>query len=178
MQVMKSTSVVALSFVVGFSAAWVFASKGRPGTAPSDFRGKAPKEAAAALLTVAEAQAESGTWELVGVGRVYYLSGDKARGQALFDRATAKKPGRSDWRRIARVYAESKEWDKAEAALQKGLALEPNDDTILTEIGCYRNLKGDRAGAEEMFEKALAVKSDDNWNTINAAASYLDMLPH
>jgi tetratricopeptide (TPR) repeat protein len=72
---------------------------------------------------------------------------------------------------------QGKDPKEAAAALQKALALEPKDDASLTKLGCIRNLKGDRPGAEEYFSKALAVRNDDNWNTLNMAASYLGMLP-
>ncbi len=48
-------------------------------------RGKPPREAAAAALATAEKLAGTGTWERIAIGRVYYLSGDKARGQSLID---------------------------------------------------------------------------------------------
>jgi hypothetical protein len=56
------------------------------------------------MLSVAEMQAGSGTWELIGVGRTYYVSRDKTKGQALFDKATSLKSGESEWRRIGKVY--------------------------------------------------------------------------
>jgi len=66
-------------------------------------RGKPAKEAGLAALQEAEKLAGSGSWEQLGVARVYYLSGDKAKGQALIDKvlnanrrgATGSAPERS-----------------------------------------------------------------------------------
>ncbi len=63
-------------------------------------RGKPPQAAAAAALAEAERLAGSGTWELIGVARVYYLSGNKARGQAIIDRVMSGKTDHNDWQRI------------------------------------------------------------------------------
>lgn len=93
-----------VTFVLGVLAG-AFAKK--PGTDPALFAGKPPKEAAAALLTVARAQAEKGSWENIAVGRVYYLSGQKAEGQAIFDSVTSKKSEGGDWIRVGRVYYEA-----------------------------------------------------------------------
>ena len=61
--------------------------------------------------------AENGSWERIAVGRAWYLGGDKAKGQQIFDGVTgAKNVGRSDWTRLGRVYVEAGEWDKAQAA--------------------------------------------------------------
>src|SRR5271170_3402087 len=72
-------------------------------------QGKSAPEAAAGALGEAERLAGKGSWELIGVGRVYYLSGNKPRGQAIFDRVTSGKPEASDWERIGEVYAEAGE---------------------------------------------------------------------
>ena len=77
-------------FLAGFlvGGAWGRGAK----VAPSLYEGKPAKEAAAALLDAAEGQAGDGTWEIIGVGRVFYLSGDKTRGQGIFDRVLSGKP--------------------------------------------------------------------------------------
>ena len=128
------------------------------------------------MLGVAEAQAGTGSWELIGVGRVYYLSGDKQKGQALFDKATSAKAEISDWRRIAKVYAEAGEFAKAEAALQKAVAVKP-EDTDLAEYGAILNLSGKRPQAEEAFKKSLALDATDVWNNLSMAGSYVGVRP-
>jgi tetratricopeptide (TPR) repeat protein len=137
------------------------------------FRGKPPKEAGQAALVEAERLAEGGSWELIGIGRVYYLSGDKARGQALFDRVTSRKPEGSDWQRIGDVYAEAGENDKAEACFQRVLAAAPKDDTGQSEIGAWYIRNGQREKGEELFAKALARNPDDVWHYVRAAEVYL-----
>lgn len=135
------------------------------------FRGKPPKEAGQAALTEAERLAEKGSWELIAIGRVYYLSGDKAKGQALFDRVTGRKPEGSDWQRIGDVYAEAGEKDKAESCFQK--ALSPKDDTGQSEVGAWYIRNGQREKGEELFAKALSRNPDDVWHYVRAAEAYL-----
>ena len=77
------------------------------------FQGKEPKAAAAALLDNALKLAEDGSWERIAVGRAWYLGGDKAKGQQIFDAVTSSKKAKgSDWFRVGRVYVEANEWDK------------------------------------------------------------------
>jgi len=137
------------------------------------FRGKPPKEAAAAALATAEKLAGSGSWERIGVGRVWYLSGDKARGQALFDSVTAKKPQASDWQRIGDVYVAAGEKDKAEECYQKVIAMAPKDDTGQSEIGAWYISIGQREKGEDLMAKALAKNPDDLWHYVRAAEAYM-----
>ncbi|HKQ60362.1 MAG TPA: hypothetical protein VJS92_03695 [Candidatus Polarisedimenticolaceae bacterium] len=141
------------------------------------YSGKSPKDAASALLQKAEEQAGTGSWELIAVARVHYLSGDKKGGQALLDRAISRKAEASDWKRIARVYAEAGDWELAVGACDKALALKPKEDTLLAECGGIYNQKGDRAKAEELFQRSFAADSSDVYNTLAAAESYLKLRP-
>lgn len=139
------------------------------------FRGKPAKEAGMAALNEAERYSENGSWELIGIGRVYYLSGDKSRGQALFDRVTNRKPEPSDWQRIGEVYAEAGEKDRAEACFQKVLAGASKDDTGQSEIGSWYIRNGQRDKGEELYAKALARNPDDVWHYVRAAEAYLEV---
>ncbi len=141
------------------------------------YAGQSPKDAAAALLTAAQQQAGKGSWENIAVGRVWYLSGDKAQGQAIFDRVFAGKVKKDDFMRLGRVYMEAKEWDKAKAAFERALALDPKDEGNLSEVGAWYNLHGDRATAEEYFDRAFSRKPDEVWYTVNAAGSYVGVKP-
>lgn len=143
----------------------------------SIYRGKDKKEAAKALLELARKQAGKGSWERIGVGRVYYLGGMKAEGQAIFDEVTSRKPETTDWWRIGRVYWEAGEWDKARDAFEKSLAMNPNDDKGLAELGAYYLIKGDRAKAEELFDKSFSLESGEVWNTSMVAGGYLGVKP-
>lgn len=170
---MKNRNVIAASavcLVLGFGAG-LFAKDKAAGMAL--LSGKAPKEAGAAALTEAERLSENGSWELIGIGRVYYLSGDKARGQALFDKVTGRKPEGSDWQRIGEIYAEAGEKDKAESCFQKAIALSPKDDTGQSEIGSWYIRNGQREKGEELYAKALARNPDDVWHFVRAAEAYL-----
>jgi tetratricopeptide (TPR) repeat protein len=144
---------------------------------PTMYVGKSSKEAALGLLPVALKQAGKGSWENIAVGRVYYLIGDKVQGQAIFDHVIATKVKKDDWMRMGRIYVEAKEWDKAKAAFDKAIALDPKDEGNLTEVGGWYNLHGDRQTAEDMFTKAFKSKPDEIWYTINAAGSYVGVKP-
>ncbi len=167
--------LVGAAFVAGVAAGVAATSGNR--VDPMMYVGKNPKEAALGLLPVALKQAGNGSWENIAVGRVYYLMGDKAEGQAIFDRMIARKVKKDDWMRMGRVYLEAKEWDKAKAAFDKALALDPNDEGNLTEIGAWYNLHGDRTTAEQMFTKAFKSKPEEIWYTVNAAGSYVGVKP-
>jgi tetratricopeptide (TPR) repeat protein len=175
MRISRGTVATLTLVTVGLVVA--VARAGSTKVTPSAFEGKSPQEAAAALLSLGESLAGKGSWELIGVGRVYYLSGDKEKGQAYFDRATSRESGVSEWRRIAKVYGEAGEYDKAAAALEKAVAAK-EDDTALSELAAMYNLAGDRQKAEEAFRRSLAKDANDTWNTIDMAGSYLGVRPH
>jgi len=141
------------------------------------YHGKQPKEAARALLERGRKQAGKGSWERIGVGRVYYLGGMKSEGQAIFDEVTSHKPESTDWWRIGRVYWEAGDWDKARGAFEKSLAMNPKDDKGLAELGAYYMLKGDRAKAEELYDRSYAIESGEVWNTAMMAGGYLGVRP-
>ena len=52
------------------------------------------------------------------------------------------------------------------------------DATWLAEVGAFYNVKGDRAKAEELFDRAFRSKSDEVWRTLDIAGSYLGLEPH
>jgi tetratricopeptide (TPR) repeat protein len=170
MRHIKVLATAAVCLLLGFSLGlW---AKEKPGGI-SLMQGKPPKEAAQAALAQAEQLAERGSWERIGIGRVYYLSGDKTKGQSLFDLVTSGKPEGSDWQRIGEVYAEAGEKDKAEACFQKTLAASSKDDTGQSEIGAWYVRNGQREKGEELFAKALARNPDDVWHYVRAAEAYL-----
>lgn len=172
MRKVNAFAAAAVCLLLGFSLGlW---AKEKPG-GMSLMQGKPPKEAAQGALAEAERLAERGSWELIGIGRVYYLSGDKAKGQSYFDRVTSGKPEGSDWQRIGEVYAEAGEKDKAEACFQKMLAANPKDDTGQSEIGAWYVRNGQREKGEELFAKALARNPDDVWHYVRAAEAYLEV---
>jgi len=161
----------ALCFTLG-AAVGVWA-KGASGGGISLFRGKPAKEAGLAALAEAERLAEKGSWERIAIGRVYYLSGDKAKGQSYFDAVTSGKPEGSDWQRIGDVYAEAGEKDKAETCYQKVLSIDAKDDTGQSEIGSWYIRNGQREKGEDLYAKALARNGDDVWHYIRAGEAYL-----
>jgi len=167
-------AAAALLFVAGIGIG--YAAKQRP--TPATYRDKAPKEAGKALLEIALAQAgKSGSWERIGAGRVYYLSGHKAEAQAIFDDLLKGKHEDSDVYRIARVYVEAGEWNKAKPLFDQFLAANPEDAKGLAEVGALYLLQGDRATAERMFDQALAIEDGDPWMTEHIAGAYLGVKP-
>lgn len=173
---MKSSIAAIAGACLVFGVAVGYAAKEKvTGGGVDVFKGKPAKEGAAAALIEAEKLAGTSSWDLIGVGRVYYLSGDKAKGQAIFDRIT--KPKASDWQRLGDVYAEAGENAKAEESYQKVLADNPKDDTGQAEVGAFYIRIGQREKGEELFAKALGKNPNDNWHYVRAAEALLKVKP-
>jgi tetratricopeptide (TPR) repeat protein len=138
-------------------------------------RGKPAKEAGLAALQQAEKLAGTGSWELLGVARVYYLSVDKAKGQALIDRVLSGKAEGSDWQRAGEIYAEAGETARAEEQFQKMLAADKKqkDDTGRAEIGAWYIRIAQRDKGEELLTQALTKNPDEMWHYLRAAEAYL-----
>lgn len=163
------------TFIAGAALATVVAGKKAPPPDPTPmFKGKTPKDAGATLLEEAERRAGGGSWERILVGRIYYLSGDKAKGQAIFD-GIADKGGSDRWK-IARVYAEAGDWDKAEPLFRHGVEADPDDDSGMAEFAAWLNLHGKRDEAEGLFAKALS-HGEATGTAAVAAGSYLGVKP-
>ena len=173
----RSGIVGLVCFVLGALVQSGLAQGKKPTYSPEMFKGD-PKMVAAGLLDGALQLAESGSWERIAVGRAWYLGGDKARGQKIFDEVTGSKSVEgSDWIRVARIYAEADEWDKAQTAFDKALAVDKNDDSKMVEYGAFANAHKDRAKAEMLFEQAFKRKPRDFWHWVGAGGSYLGVEP-
>ncbi len=168
---MNTRFVVAAVLSCALAASAAHAGK-RGGIPMDSYQGKPEKEAAEALLQQAMVQADDGSWERIAVGRVYYLGGMKDKGQAIFDAVLAKKPAPSDLFRVARVYREAGEWQKAKPLFDTSLQLNPKDEKGWAEVGGYYLMNGDRATAEAMFARSFALESE-LWATLSAAGAYL-----
>jgi tetratricopeptide (TPR) repeat protein len=165
-------------FLLGALAQSAAAQARRPAFSADLFQGKDAKAAAGALLDGALQLAEGGSWERIAVGRAWYLGGDKAKGQQIFDAVTGgKKVAGSDWFRIGRTYSEAGEWDKAQAAFDRALAIDKDDDSGMIEYGALANVSNDRPKAEALFTKALQKKPRDFWHWVGAGGSYLGVRP-
>jgi len=141
----------------------------------SAYAGKPGAEASRALADIARTMADDDSWELIGVGRVLYLGGDKAAGQAMFDRILSGGHEDSDEYRIARVYAEAGEWDKARPLFDRFLQRNPKDEQGLAEVGAHYLLNGDRETAEKLFARSFA--HPNVWATLAAAGAYAGVAP-
>lgn len=163
-----ATATISLLLGAGFG----FAAKYK-GAGIEVFRNKPDKEAGLAALKEAEQLANGDSGDLIAVGRVYYLMGDEARGQVLFDYVTNRKPDGRDFERIAAVYAEADENDKASAAYEKALSLDPKDDSNQAEVGAWYMRIGQRAKGEALLAKALQRSPNESSYYIRAAESLL-----
>ena len=115
---------------------------------------------------------ESGT-----APRVYYLAGDKARGQALIDKVMSGATEASDWQRIGELYAEAGDNAKAEPFFQKVIADSPKDDTGQAEIGAWYIRTGQREKGEELLAKAFARHPNEIWHYVRTAEAFLNVPP-
>ena len=174
---MKKIVVAALAaacFILGAGAGYAAKAKAPGMTLVS---GKPAKEAGLAALQEAERLAGSGSWELIGVARVYYLSGDKVRGQAILDKVLSGDAGASDWHRIGQLYAEAGEKERAEPLFQKALAAEPKDDRGQAEVGAWYIRMGQREKGEELLARAFAREPDEFWHYVRTAEAFLNVAP-
>lgn len=135
--------------------------------------GKPAKEAAVAALQEAERLANGGSWELISIARVYYLSGDNATGEALLNRVLNGDSEASDWFRIARVYAEMGDNAKAESLFLRALADEPKDDSGQAEVGAWYIRIGQREKGEALLAKAFERNSDEIWHYVRAGEAFM-----
>ena len=170
-------SIVSITIAVGLFAAGVGIGITAQALAPSLYRGKPAPEAAKALLDVAREQAGKGSWERIAVGRVHYLGGQKAQGQAIFDAILAGKHDDSDGYRIARVYREAGEWSRAKPLFDRFLAANPEDEKGLAEVGAFYLLNGDRETAERLFDRSFEISDEEVWTSLSAAGAYLGVAP-
>jgi predicted Zn-dependent protease len=177
------TRTIAIAPALALAAALLAAGTGnataaqKPRADASMYHGREAADAGRALLDVALKQAGKGSWESIAVGRAYYLGGFKADGQAIFDSVLGARPEASDMFRIARVYQEAGEWDRAKALFERYLVADPDNEKDLAEIGAYYLLHGDRARAEQLFDHSFRVSPDELWATIAAADAYLNVKP-
>ena len=166
-----SMAVAAALFVMAAPAGFA-AQK----VAPSQYHDKDKQDAAHALLEVAKAQAGKGSWERIAVARIYYLGGFKPQGQAIFDEVLANDPEGTDLFRIARIYRQAGEWERARALFERALRENPKDSKGMAEVGAYYLLAGDRAAAENLFDRSFK-REDELWSTVAAAGAYLGVAP-
>jgi tetratricopeptide (TPR) repeat protein len=166
-----SMAIAAALFVMGAPAGFA-AQK----VAPSQYRDKDKQGAAHALLEAAKVQAGKGSWERIAVGRIYYLGGFKPEGQAIFDEVLANDPEGTDLFRIARIYRQAGEWERAKPLFERALRENPKDSQGMAELGSYYLLVGDRAAAEELFDRSFQREAE-LWSTVAAAGSYLGVAP-
>jgi tetratricopeptide (TPR) repeat protein len=163
--------VIGVVLLCGFGVGRLTAAK-KPSITPALWTGQSPEDAVKALLDVSRTLAGTGSWESINVGRVYYLSGMKEEGEAIFKVYTGDKALASDMVRIARVYAQAGEWEKGSGLYDRVILLKPTDSDWLAEAGAWYNLNGNRQRAEELFARSFAKGSSSLKNALSAAGSY------
>ena len=174
----RTVGIAVVSFVVGLTTQAGLAQAKRLSYSPDLVKGKAAPEAAAVLLDGALQLAGNGSWERIAVGRAWYLGGDKARGQAIFDQVTSnRRVEGSDWFRIGRIYAEAGEWDKAQPAFERAVEMDRADDSGLMQYGALANVFKDREKAEELIGRAMKLEPREFWHWVAAGGSYLGVRP-
>lgn len=142
-------------------------------TATSMYGGQAPQQAATALLEAAKSQAENGSWETIGIGRVLYLGGRKADGEAVFKALLDRTQKTSDVYRIAQVYLEAKEWAKAKPLLERMLTMKEHDAGDVIRVARVYVDRGEFARAKPLFERFLAMDDYDEKEAAEIGAYYL-----
>ena len=170
----------AVCFVLGAVVQSGFAQKKeskKPAFSPDLFKGDA-KAVATVMLDSALQLAENGILGADCVGRAWYLGGDKTKAQQIFDGVTsAKSVGRSDWIRLARVYIEAGEWDKAQAAFDNTFHATRPPRSPMVEYGVLANLNKDRAKPRPCSTRAMKKNPDKFWHWVNIGGSYLGVRP-
>ncbi len=164
------------AFVLG--ATTVLVAKSKVTFDPKAFyEGADAKTAAAKLLAEGERYAGDDTFERIGIGRVAYQTGDKKKGESMFEGVLQGKHGKNDLYRIATAYATGKNWEKAKPLFEQAIRMDAGDDSGIMKAGCWFNLNGDRKRAEELFKMAFDHNPDHPWHYILAAGSYLGVEP-
>lgn len=160
--------------LVGMAGTASAAPKVKPvRTAPSMYAAQAPQQAATALLDAARTQTEGGSWETIGIGRVLYLGGRKAEGEALFNELLARTEKTSDVYRIAEVYMEAKEWARARPLLERMLTMKEHDAGDVMRVAREYVEHREFARAKPLFERFLAMDDFDEKEAAEIGAYYL-----
>lgn len=103
---MHSPRIAAIAALAVRAVAATAQAAPKPGrTTPAMDRDRAPPQPATALVEAAKSQAEDGCRETTGIGRVLYLGGRTAGGEARFRALPDRTRKTSDVHRIAQVYA-------------------------------------------------------------------------
>ncbi len=84
-------------------------------------------------------------------------------------------PSAAGYLKLGNAYAERGRFPEAQQAYEKGLKINPNDPTILANLGVTLYQMGRFSEAQAQFEKALKLKPDDAATTYLLGATFLQM---
>lgn len=167
----RTAAIAALAFCAIAATAQAAPKPAR--TTPAMYRDQAPQQAATALVEAAKSQAEGGSWETIGIGRVLYLGGRKAEGEALFRALLDRTRKTSDVHRIAQVYLEAKEWPKARALLERIPGMKEADAGDVMRVARVYVEQREWSRAKPLFERFLAMDDYDEREAAEIGAYYL-----
>ena len=168
-------AAVAASLLLGVGVGYAAKYKG---AGIDVIRGKSAKDAAESALQEGERVAGGGSYELIAVGRVYYLSGQKARGQAMLDAvANGKSASASDYERIGDVYAQAGDNESATVYYEKMMAVDPKDDSSQALLGAWYIRLGQREKGEDLLARAMKKSPTSSDYYVRAAESLLGVAP-
>lgn len=171
---MKAHWIVAGATLALMGMGTAQAAKTKPvRAATAMYAGQPPQQAATALLDAAKTQTDDGSWELIGIGRVLYLGGRKAEGEALFKGLLDRTEKTSDVYRIAQVYLEAKEWAKAKPLLERMLTMKEHDAGDVIRVARVYVEQREFARAKPLFERFLAMDDYDEKEAAEIGAYYL-----
>ena len=171
---MKNRTAAAASMLCLLLGAGIGHAAKEPPPGVAVMANKPPAEAGLASLQEAEKLAGDGSWELLGVARVYFLIGNKAKGQELVDRVL-KDPADTDWRMLGQLYAEIGDPVKADAYFTKAVAELPKDDIGQAEMAATYIRLGMRAKGEALFAKAAARNPGEMWHYVRVSEAFLNV---
>jgi serine/threonine protein kinase/predicted Zn-dependent protease len=77
--------------------------------------------------------------------------------------------GDQNWRALAQAYRRDQRLEAAVAAIDKALAIAPDDPLHLAELGKLQRARGDRTGAQATFTRVLQAVPDDYEALVNLA---------
>jgi cytochrome c-type biogenesis protein CcmH/NrfG len=98
---------------------------------------------------------------LVEIARAYYATHQFSTAASYYERAAAVKPSAKLFTSLGIAYYHGEETDKALAAFQRALTLDPNSADALFNIGVIKwQSQGDPQGAVEAWQKLLKANPD------------------
>ena len=137
-----------------------------------------PAEVGARFLEGALVLAEQGSWERIAVGRAWYLGGDKAKGQQIFDGVTSgRKVEGSDWFRIGSRLRRGRRVAQGARGVRQGDRDERRRRLGDDRVRRLREREQRSSQGRGALPIAMQKKPKEFWHWVNAGGSYLGVKP-